>query len=201
MIYILLFILANILFFVGSWMDYKSSLRHTAYGLMEADIFKINRDKYGYFAPKKFLIAHAVYWAVPTTVCLILYFNASGWDADLILLIFSFLLYLPAGGGSVYLALRNNKRAKHSRANQTMILERLSRIKVYDYEQAAAAFVDQNFWKVRVSGRIRAVSFPWLYMDGGSDLQFQEAFFRAIWEISQKDKGAWFSDTRMRPLN
>lgn len=201
MIYILLFVIGNVLYFTGSWMDYRSSLRHNAYGLMEKDLFKINRDKYGYFAPKNFIIAHAVYWVIFFTSALILYFYSSGQDANLVLLFFSLFCFIPAGGGSIYVALRNDKRAAHSRQNQIMLLERLSWIKDYNINAAAACFDDQSFWKVRVSGRIRAVAFPYLYMDGGSDLQFEEAFFRTLWEISRKDKSEWFSNTEMRSLN
>jgi hypothetical protein len=196
-IFWIIFIAGNALFWLGSWMDYSSSMKQVSHGLAENDVFKINRDKYGYFAPQRFWTAHLIYWGIFTAIALIMY----AYDTAVILAIFGGM-FLVAGGVSAYKGYRNNGLAENSRKNvQIPILERLLYQSEYNYDAVESVFTGKGFWKRRVAGRIRAVMFPWLYMDGGNDEQFEDKFYREIWTIAQKGKAQWFSDTRMRALS
>jgi hypothetical protein len=195
----------NVVFWFGSIRDHNTSIQQTPFGLSEADLFKINRDKYGYFAPRKFWIAHLLYWAIFTVITLVFYYFTDTEEKWLILLFFSMLFLYPAGIVSLYTAYNNDRKAKKSRENvQIPLLEQLSQITPYSYDAVNSVFAahqTQNlYWLRTTGGRTRAQPFPWLYMDGATGEVFLEKFYPAIWEISQRGKAQWFADTKMRQL-
>lgn len=204
-LYWILFIAGNVAFWVGSFLDYRSSLLQVSHGLAEADIWKINRDKYGYFSAKNFWTAHVIYWAVVTAIALVLYAYTDANEKWMILFFFSLLFYFPAAFAFIWTYFNNTSKAKRSREKvQIPILERLSQITPYSYEAVnnifAAHQAENLFWQQTTGGRTRARAFPWLYYDGGAGEPFQERFYKAIWEISQKGRASWFADTRMKSL-
>lgn len=202
MIYYLLFLFSQAVFWVGSMIDLRISKKQVPCGLEEGDLFKLNRDKYGYFSASRFWTVHLIYWAATTGVCLILFAFTDAGEKHFILLFFSFLCFLPAGGASLYRGLRNERMSKTKREKvQIPLLERLAQITPYDEEAVRQVFASTNaFWQRRTNGRVRCVWFSWLYMDDATDEQFQYAFFKAIWDISQRGRAQWFSDTSMRKL-
>jgi hypothetical protein len=198
--YIGLFILGNIAFWATSFLDYKSSMNQVSHGLGEKDLLKLNRDEYGYFSGSKFWMWHLIYWAVWTVLALLLYFLASDpKDKNLIMLFMALIGYFPASIAFFITYLKNSKKERVNRAKQVDILRILSTQSELNPDFVARLFSGQ-FWKERNNGRIRAILFPWWYLDGGDDFTFQDKFYKALYDRAHQPEANWFSDTKLQSL-
>jgi hypothetical protein len=198
--YIGLFIAGIVAFWVTSFLDHKSSLKQVPYGLAEGDIWKINRDQYGYYSPANFWKWHLIYFAVWTALALVLYFLAeSARDKNQILLFMSLIGYFPAAAAFFIRVYLKTAKAKYSREQQQIPILKQIRL--------AASPEDIHVSMVGrvVGGRARYFEFPWLYVDGaGSKLeaaeQLQKRVLPELWKLSQQPESTWFNDTRMRAM-
>jgi hypothetical protein len=193
-----LLIAGMVAFWFFSMRDYSSSMLQNSHGLYENDILKINRDKYGYFSPRNFWIAHLIYFAAAVAICLIFFvWEKDKSDEKIILMAFIMLFFLPASIGSGVIAWRNNKKAKYSREKvQIPLMERLAAMDTYDEDQVREIFRPVNDGKpFRIyGGRVRSVPFPFYYSDK-DQAQYEVAFYRAIWERARGGRNQWFTNT------
>jgi hypothetical protein len=201
--YIGLFILGNIAFWVASWFDFKKSSNQIAFGTRENDLLWLNRDKYGYFSAKNFWTWHVIYWAVMTAGALGLYFwERDSLDKKLILMFYIMIFYFAYAAAMLFRYFDDVKKQQNNRKKQIEILKILAAQPSYDYYFVVNLMAKYGNWKERndKTQRIRAVLFPWWYMDGGADIDFQEKFAPRIFDHAKKNEADWFANTELRPL-
>lgn len=206
MIYWIIFFIGQILFAVGTFMDFQSSKKQLTHGLKETN--KFSRDKYGYFSSAKFWRNHLIFWGIFTglTVLFVLISGGKEEGSAAIPAIFGGT-FIIAGLLSAYTAINNNRQAEESRKNdQIPIMERLSEVTTYDREAILAAAAATGIVGTEKEGRMRFDEFQWLYMDGMTRTaeniaKFNEAALYALWQAARQPRSQWFANTAMRKLN